>query len=90
MANEFFNAAEFVIHDPNMANPPGSPGFDAAVYNPAFVTNCYTAFLSRIPEPAGLNFWVNVLNEHHDYIGVIGAFVHSTEFRDINANSCPH
>src|SRR5258708_23647769 len=35
VAHAFFDSAEFQQTDPDMANPPGSPGFNPTVYNRA-------------------------------------------------------
>ena len=55
----FFFSQEFMTlsQDPIMASPPGHPNFNAAVYNPAFITWCYRLFLGRDPEPEGLSNW---------------------------------
>lgn len=82
VAREFFNSGEFIQTDPAMANPPGSPNFNPAVYNPAFVRHCYNNFLQRNPEQSGLDFWVDILNRTGDYNGVINAFITSDEYRN--------
>lgn len=90
VAYEFFRSGEFQQTDPNMANPPGSPNFNPATYNPAFVRHCYENFLRRQPEPNGLAFWVNVLNGNSDYLGVVGAFSSFPEYRNRqDFHTCP-
>jgi hypothetical protein len=79
VAASFFYEGEAQRVDPDLANPPGSPGFNPSVYNPAFVRHCYMGFLRRHPEQGGLDFWVDVLNRTGDYLGVINAFISSTE-----------
>ena len=37
----FFYSGEFINSDPDMANPPGTPGFNPAIYNRKFVYWCY-------------------------------------------------
>ena len=91
LAQEFFNYASFNQTDPAMANPPGSPGFDPAVYNPAFVNHCYLSFLQRNPDPGGHSFWVSVLNSTGDYRGVIHEFTTTPEYRMRNGGAAdPH
>lgn len=77
----FFKAASFNQTDPAMANPPGSPGFNPAVYNPAFVQHCYLRFLRRDPDEGGFVFWVNNLDRYGDYAGVIDGFINGPEYR---------
>lgn len=81
VAREFFLSAELIQRDPAMANPPGSPNFNPSVYNPAFVRHCYEGFFDRMPEPGGIDFWVDVLNRTGDYNGVINAFITCPEYR---------
>jgi len=80
----FFYSSEFVGTDPDMANPPGSPGFNPAVYNRAFVKYCYIYYLGRNPmdDIEGWNFWTNDLNSNGDYFHMIDAFQVSSEYRD--------
>jgi len=89
VAYAFFGSAEFQQSDPAMANPPGSPNFDPAIYNPAFVRHCYENFLRRNPDSGGLAFWVGVLNSAGDYLGVVGAFSSFPEYRNRNFHTCP-
>jgi hypothetical protein len=79
----FFYSGEFIQSDPEMANPPGSPGFNPAVYNRRFVYWCYKAYLRRDPNDdlAGWNYWTNVLNSDGDYNHMIDSFQLSTEYR---------
>jgi hypothetical protein len=82
VAKAFFDAAPFQQTDSAMANPPGSPGFNPAVYNPAFVRHCYLSFLQTTnPDQGGFDFWVNNLNANGDYLGVIDAFVSGDQYR---------
>lgn len=90
VAYEFFRAAEFQQTDPAMANPPGSPNFDPAIYNPAFVTHCYENFLKRHPDSGGFAFWVDQLNTYSNYLGVVGAFSSFPEYRNRNFHTCPN
>lgn len=82
----FFKAAPFNQSDPAMANPPGSPGFDPSVYNPAFVRYCYLSFLRRAPDPGGYSYWIINLNSFGDYLGVIDSFVTGPEYRNRGPN----
>jgi hypothetical protein len=52
-------------------------------YNSAFVVVEYFGYLHRNPEPAGLAFWVNVLNngDPGNYRGMVCSFVTSTEYQ---------
>ncbi|HBB86294.1 MAG TPA: hypothetical protein DC047_01615, partial [Blastocatellia bacterium] len=47
----------------NPCAPPGSPGFDPSVYNPAYITALYYGVLNRAPDQSGFNFWVGELNK---------------------------
>lgn len=80
-AYAFFLSAEFQNIDPAMANPPGSAGFDPAVYNPAFIRHCYENFLGRAPDGPGMTYWLNDLNSNGDYLHMIEAFIVSIEYR---------
>lgn len=86
-ANEalgFFFSQEFIqsSQDPIMANPPGSPNFNAAAYNPRFIFWCYRTLLRRDPDPDGLNYWLNILNAEGNYGRVVFGFIYSTEYRN--------
>jgi len=78
----FFYSGEFILTDPDMANPPGSQGFNPQVYNRRFVYWCYRKYLNRDPtgEP-GWDFWTNVLNSSGDYANIIDAFQLSADYR---------
>jgi Tol biopolymer transport system component len=78
----FFYSAEFIGTDPDMANPPGSPNFNPAVYNRRFVFWCYKKYLLRDPDQAGWDFWTSVLNSDGDYAHIIDAFQVSAAYRD--------
>jgi PKD repeat protein len=79
----FFYSGEFIQTDPDMANPPGSPGFNAAVYNRRFVYWCYQKYLHRDPTgDSGWDFWTNILNSTGDYGQIINAFQLSGDYRD--------
>jgi hypothetical protein len=79
----FFYSGEFIGTDPDLANPPGSPGFNAPVYNRAFVKYCYLKYMHRNPfdDPNGWDFWTNDLNSTGNYGHMIDAFISSTEYR---------
>ncbi len=79
----FFLSGEFIGTDPDLANPPGSPGFNPAVYNRAFVKYCYLKYLHRSPVgDAGWDFWTNDLTSNGDYRHMIDAFISCTDYRD--------
>jgi hypothetical protein len=81
----FFYSSEFIGTDPDMANPPGSPGFNPPVYNRAFVRYCYLKYLQRDPQfdtDGGWDFWTKVLNSNGNYAQIIDAFQLSTDYRD--------
>ncbi|HBB95274.1 MAG TPA: hypothetical protein DC054_07765 [Blastocatellia bacterium] len=80
----FFYSSEFINSDPIMANPPGSPGFDAPTYNRQFVYYCYIHYLGRDPhfDMDGWDFWTNDLNVNGDYFHMIDAFQLSNEYRN--------
>lgn len=77
----FFNSPEFRQTDPGLANPPGTPGFDPAVYNPAFVRQLYRTYLQREPEPEGMAYYLDRLNSDGNYDAVINGFINSPEYR---------
>ena len=66
-----------------MANRCLHAAFAAAVYNQAFVLTEYFGYLRRDPDPAGYDFWLNVLNnrEPGNYRGMVCAFITSTEYQ---------
>jgi hypothetical protein len=78
----FFYSGEFIQTDPGMANPPGSPGFNPAVYNRRFVFWCYKKYLLKEPDPDGWDFWTNKLNSTGDYGNIIDAFQLCGDYRD--------
>lgn len=80
----FFYSGEFIHTDPDLANPPGTPGFNASVYNRAFVKYCYLKYLQRDPilDPAGWQYWTNILNGDGDYGHTINAFQLSGDYRN--------
>jgi len=57
--------------------------FTNAVYNPSFVLFEYFGYLRRDAEPAGYNFWLNVLNQSDagNYRGMVCSFVTSAEYQ---------
>jgi hypothetical protein len=67
-----------------MANPPGSAGFNAPVYNRAFVKYCYIYYLGRDPNDdlEGWDFWTRNLNSNGNYYHMIDSFQLSSEYRD--------
>jgi Tol biopolymer transport system component len=79
----FFLSGEFVRTDPDLANPPGSPNFNPAVYNHAFVKWCYFKYLHRDPagDPDGWDFWTNDLNGNGSYSHMIDAFISCADYR---------
>jgi Domain of unknown function (DUF4214) len=68
--------------DPIMANPPGTPNFNAAAYNRRFIWWCYDRFLRREPEPEYWDAWTNNLNSSGDYASIIYGFIYSAEYRN--------
>jgi hypothetical protein len=52
-------------------------------YNRAFVLMQYFGYLQRDPEPAGYDFWLDVLNNqvYGDYRSMVCAFITSTEYQ---------
>jgi hypothetical protein len=81
VSRAFFDSAEAQLLDPDLAHPPGTPGFDPTVYNPAFVRHLYQNYLRRNPEPDALVFWVGVLNTTADYNGLVTSFITCPEYR---------
>jgi len=79
----FFYSGEFINSDPDMANPPGTPGFNPGVYNRKFVYWLYQKYLGRDPTgDPGWDFWTNDLNSNGNYAHIVDAFQSSTEYRD--------
>lgn len=59
--------------------------FKQREYNPAFVLMQYFGYLRRNPEPAGYDFWLNVLNSlpaPTNYHAMVCAFITSGEYQD--------
>ena len=54
--------------------------FNAKIQNQALATLMYVGFLRRTPEPAGLAFWIGVLNGGTSPDQVVGAFVTAPEY----------
>lgn len=81
VVRQFLYSTETFARFPGLANPPGSPGFDPNVYNPAFVTACYVGLLNRNPDQQGFANWVDTLNQTGDYDHVLNGFLESSEFR---------
>jgi len=71
IGHAFLLVANSVVQDPDMANPPGTPGFNAATYNRAFVRHCYLNYLRREPDVDGWNHWTNELNSDGNYWHII-------------------
>ena len=67
VANGFFNSAEFASRDLN---------------NVEFVTVLYRVFFDRMPDQAGLENWVNALNNGTTRAQVIDGFTGSSEWAD--------
>jgi hypothetical protein len=53
-------------------------------YDPAFTLMQYFGYLRRDPDPAGYDFWLNVLNNRDpdNYRGMICAFITSIEYQE--------
>jgi hypothetical protein len=80
----FFKSAEFMVDDPIMANGPGTPNFDRDAYNREFVYWCYIAYLHKLPDQQGWDFWTAVLNQGTDsdnYSHMIDAFELADDYR---------
>lgn len=82
IGHAFFLVANTVVQDPDLANPPGTPGFNAATYNRAFVRHCYLNYLRREPDPEGWDHWTNELNSDGNYFHILDAFQVSPEYRN--------
>ena len=82
----FLFSPEFIqlSNDPVMANPPGSPNFNASEYNPRFIFWCYNRFLERAPDSGGFDYYMNILNTSGDYSRVVFGFIYSPEYRSRN------
>jgi uncharacterized protein DUF4214 len=82
IGHAFILVANSVVQDPDMANPPGTPGFNAATYNRAFVRHCYLNYLRREPDADGWNHWTNELNSDGNYWHILDAFQLAPEYRN--------
>lgn len=81
----FFQSAEFMQDDPIMANGPGTPNFNREAYNHEFVYWCYIAYLHKLPDQEGWDYWTGVLNSGSDsdnYSHMIDAFQVSDDYRN--------
>ena len=82
----FFFSGEFIqriaAEDPIMANPPGTPNFNAAEYNRRFVYWCYKLLLKREPDQPHWDNWTNFLNSTGNYAHVVFGFIYSNEYRE--------
>ena len=65
MGNVFFNSAEYVAQNRD---------------NTGFVTDLYITFFGRLPDAAGLNFWLAQMTAGLPRNGVLSAFLFSPEF----------
>lgn len=84
VAYAFFTAPETLQRYPDIGNPPGSPGFNATTYNPAFVTESYQRLLGRAPDPGGYSYWLGELNDGRiTYEQLTGAFINCPEFHGV-------
>ncbi len=70
--------------EPPLVNPAPPPEYN----NEQFVRLCYRLYLQREPDPGGLGFWTNDLNncmttngEYPCYQHTIRAFLESIEYR---------
>jgi CSLREA domain-containing protein len=64
-----------------------TPAFKTQEYNPAFVLMQYFGYLRRDADPAGYQFWLNVLNsqlpqDQSGYHAMVCGFVTSAEYQD--------
>ena len=60
------------------------PALDSKLFNEAFVHMQYFGYLRRDPDPDGLNFWLNKLEQFHgNYVAaeMVKAFLTSDEYR---------
>lgn len=81
VVTRFLASPEIFTRFPGLANPPGSPGFDPNVYNPAFVNACFAGLLNRTADADGYAYYMNILNQTADYDRVLDGFLESVEFR---------
>jgi hypothetical protein len=75
-----------VIEVPDFRNPPDPSNpeqMTISQFNRAFVLMQYFGYLRRDPEPAGYEFWLNVLNnaEPNNYRSMVCAFLTSAEYQ---------
>jgi hypothetical protein len=66
--------------------------FAQAEFNPAFVLMQYFGYLRRDPDQGGYGFWLDVLNnrEQNNYLGMVCAFVTSTEYQQRFSTAVTH
>ncbi|MEO7652949.1 MAG: DUF4214 domain-containing protein, partial [Bryobacteraceae bacterium] len=57
-----------------------SAEFQARIRNRALATLMYMGFLRRSPEPAGLTFWTNSLNNGFPPNDLVDTFITSAEY----------
>jgi hypothetical protein len=81
VVTRFLLSPETFTRFPGLANPPGSPGFDPSVYNPAYLNACFVGLLNRSPDADGYAYYMNILNQTADYDRVLNGFLESAEFR---------
>ncbi len=56
---------------------------DMHLSNEEFVRRAYTVYLNRTPDPAGISYWVGLLERGNDYGCIIHGFGESQEFTGI-------
>jgi hypothetical protein len=68
---------------PDLNDPRYSELRQISQYNPAFVFMQYMGYLRRDPEPAGFDFWLDVLDNRdpNNYHGMVCAFLTSSEYQ---------
>jgi carboxypeptidase family protein len=66
--------------------------FAQAEFNRAFVLMQYFGYLRRDPDQGGFGFWLDVLNnrEQNNYLGMVCAFVTSTEYQQRFSTAVTH
>jgi subtilisin family serine protease len=66
--------------------------FQNAEFNPNFVLMQYFGYLQRDPEPAGFQFWLDVLNNRvpGNFQGMVCAFITSAEYQRRFSALTPH
>jgi hypothetical protein len=90
IVTRFLVSPETFTRFPGLANPPGSPGFDPNVYNPAYINACFVGLLNRSPDADGYAYYMNILNQTGDYDRVLNGFLESAEFRARFGPAEPH